>query len=32
MFDDVYAIPPRQLGEERAELLAGPRARGLAKP
>jgi pyruvate dehydrogenase E1 component alpha subunit len=31
MFDDVYGAPPPQLAEERSELLAAPRARGLAK-
>jgi 2-oxoisovalerate dehydrogenase E1 component alpha subunit len=32
MFDDVYGAPPRQLAEQREELLASPRATGLAKP
>ena len=32
MFDDVYAAPSPQLEEQRAELLASPRAQGLAKP
>jgi pyruvate dehydrogenase E1 component alpha subunit len=31
MFDDVYAEPTPQLAEQRADLLAGPRARGFAK-
>ncbi len=26
MFDDVFATPPWHLREQRAELLAGPRA------
>jgi 2-oxoisovalerate dehydrogenase E1 component alpha subunit len=32
MFDDVYGAPPRELEEQRAALLAAPRATGLAKP
>lgn len=32
MFDDVYGAPPPQEREARAELLAAPRAQGLAKP
>jgi 2-oxoisovalerate dehydrogenase E1 component alpha subunit len=32
MFDDVYGTPTRQLAEQREELLATPRATGLAKP
>jgi 2-oxoisovalerate dehydrogenase E1 component alpha subunit len=31
LFDDVYATLPRALDEERALLLASPRAQGLAK-
>ena len=32
LFDDVYAAVPPALEEERARLLALPRAQGLAKP
>jgi 2-oxoisovalerate dehydrogenase E1 component alpha subunit len=32
MFDDVYGSPTPQLEEQRAEVLTGPRAQGLAKP
>jgi 2-oxoisovalerate dehydrogenase E1 component alpha subunit len=32
MFDDVFAAPTSSLEEQRAELLASPRATGLAKP
>jgi 2-oxoisovalerate dehydrogenase E1 component alpha subunit len=32
MFDDVFAAPTPALEEQRAELLASPRATGLAKP
>ena len=30
LFDDVYGAPPPQQAEQRAELLASPRATGLA--
>jgi 2-oxoisovalerate dehydrogenase E1 component alpha subunit len=32
MFDDVFATPTPSLDEQREELLASPRATGLAKP